>query len=189
MGFAEDILARARGDLNRAERDAAVARERLVRAEAEIGDLQAFLRKLEHYVGPVGEAASRSDSAARRSRIPHVAGGGKSRDLVDVAIDKIREVGARVPITDLFNAILERGMKIGGKDEKSNLAGYLSRDPRVDYERGIGWGIVTEGAASAPASQEAAPSSAEGGSNERATLALEPDLERLLGPSTSAGAS
>jgi len=175
MGFAEDILSRARGDLNRAERDAAIARERLVRAEAEISDLQAFLRKLEHYVGPVGETVSRSDNTARRVRILHVPSGGKSRELVDIAIDKISEVGGRVPITDLFNAILERGMKIGGKDEKSNLAGYLSRDPRVDYERGIGWGIVTEGAASAPASQEAAPSLAEGGSNERATLASPDD--------------
>ena len=182
MSFAEDIVARAKGDLNRAERDAASVRERLGRAESEIADLHAFLRKLEHYVGPVAASADRNEQHAGRDRERRISTGGKSRELVDIAINKIRKADQRVPIADLFAAILERGMTIGGKDEKSNLAGYLSRDPRVDYERGVGWGIANEGAASAPSSQEATPSMTVGGSNDRTTLAFDPDdIADLIG--------
>jgi hypothetical protein len=179
MGFADDIVARAKGDLNRAERDAALAREKLQKAEAEIADLQAFMRKLEHYVGP----ASASSELARfvPSSPKRVAAGGKSRELVDVAIERIQLAGGRrVPIAYLMQHIIERGMEIGGKDEKSNLAGYLSRDPRVDYVKPDGWGLTTEGAASAPASQEAAPSLNTGGSNDRPTLAFPDDVADLV---------
>lgn len=184
MNFADDIVARAKGDLNRAERDALSARDKLVRAEAEIADLQAFLRKLEHYVGPI--ATSSAPRARLVADIPkRIAGGGKSRELVDAAIERIQQSGGRVPISDLMKHIIDRGMEIGGKDEKSNLAGYLSRDPRVNYIKPDGWGFATERAASSPASQEAAPSLITGGPNERTTLDHPDDVADLLGPATS----
>lgn len=186
MNFAEDIVARARGDLNRAQRDASSARDKLARAESEISDLEAFLRKLDHYSSPAvtGSTSRTFEHGPRRTR-QRV--GGKSKALVNVAIDIIRDAGTRVPIVDLFDGILARGLDIGGADEKSNLAGYLSRDPRVDYERNVGWGIVNEGVAPEPASQQATPSIAEGGSNDRPTIDL-PGIGGGQPPSTFAGA-
>lgn len=169
MAFTNDIDARAQADLQRAERDAASAREKLARAENEINDLRAFLRKLEHYAGPI-EATERPRTRRRRGS------GGKARQLADFCINEIHNAGMRVPIADLFAAAIAAGMEIGGRDEKSNLAGYLSRDKRIDFAHGQGWGIIeTEGAALEPASGGAAPSNDTGGTDDRSTLAFPDD--------------
>ena len=168
MAFTNDIASRAQGDLQRAERDAVSARDKLARAEAEINDLRAFLRKLEHYGLPVEEVAQSRPSRSRRGS------GGKSKQLADFSIEEIRKAGRRVLIADLFNAAIAAGIEIGGRDEKSNLAGYLSRDKRIDYAHGEGWGIIeTEGAADMLAGN-AAPSFTEGGQDDEATLTSDP---------------
>jgi hypothetical protein len=129
-----DIGARARSDLQRAERDAASAREKMTRAEAEINDLRAFLRKLEHYAVPMESAQIRT-RALRGS-------GGKAKRIADFCIEIIQTAGRRVEMGDLFPAVLEAGIEIGGTDEKSVLAGYLSRDKRLNFVRREGWGIA-----------------------------------------------
>lgn len=129
-----DIGARARSDLQRAERDAAVARDRLTRAEAEINDLNAFLRKLEHYAAPV-------EGAHIRIRAPR-GSGGKAKRIADFCIEIIKSADRRVEMHELFPAVLEAGIEIGGTDEKSVLAGYLSRDKRLNFVRRQGWGIA-----------------------------------------------
>ena len=79
-----------------------------------------------------------------------------------------------MPMNELFPKVIADGIEIGGTDEKSVLAGYLSRDERVYFERGVGWGIVeTEGAADLLGGTTA-PSFIDGGQNERATLTLDP---------------
>ena len=158
MTFSNDILSRAQSDLQRAERDAVSARDKLTRAETEINDLRAFLRKLEHYAAPVTPM-----DATRATRSPR-GSGGKGKRIVDFCIGIIRDAGRRVEISTLFPRVLEEGIEIGGTDEKSVLAGYLSRDNRVDFLRGEGWGIVeTEGAADLLGGVETAPSSFGGG--------------------------
>lgn len=160
-----DIGARARNDLQRAERDAAVAREKLARAEAEISDLGAFLRKLEHYAVPVG-------SNYARTRAPR-GSGGKAKRIADFCIGIIQNAAKRVEMNELFPAVLEAGIEIGGTDEKSVLAGYLSRDKRLNFVRGEGWGIIeTEGAALSLGGNETAPSFEIGGQDGRTTLTL-----------------
>jgi len=72
--------------------------------------------------------------------------------------------------------VLAAGLTLGGTDQKSNLAGYLSRDPRVvSRGRSVGWDLIeTEGAAEALAG-EAAPSFIVGGQDDEATLTPNPD--------------
>ena len=175
MTFTTDIHSRAQSDLQRAERDASSARDKLARAESEINDLRAFLRKLEHYAAPV--VVDEQPRATRSIR----GSGGKGKRLADFSIAEIHKAGRRVPIADLFDAVIKAGIVIGGRDEKSNLAGYLSRDKRIDFERGEGWGIVeTEGAALVPASGDTAPSNLAGGTDERSTLANPDDVTTLI---------
>lgn len=162
-----DIGARARNDLQRAERDAALAREKLARAETEISDLSAFLRKLEHYAVSAG-------SEYTRTRAPR-GSGGKAKRIADFCIELIQRAKRRVEMNELFPAVLDAGIEIGGTDEKSVLAGYLSRDKRVNFVRGEGWGITeSEGATNLLGGFEAAPSSFEGGQDGRTTLTLNP---------------
>lgn len=166
MTFTNDIVGRAQSDLQRAERDALNARDKLTRAEAEINDLRAFLRKLEHYASPIDAVASIGRVRATRGS------GGKAKRIADFCIDLIRDSGNRVEMNVIFPAVLAAGIEIGGTDEKSVLAGYLSRDKRIDFVRGEGWGIVNDdGAASLPVSEQAAPVSSQGGNHDSPTLA------------------
>jgi hypothetical protein len=55
----------------------------------------------------------------------------------------IAQAGRPLTIGELVDVCVGQGLKIGGRDLKSNLAGYLSRDPRVEsLGRGVGWAIV-----------------------------------------------
>jgi len=157
-----DIIARAEGDLQRAEATAMRAREALAKAEAEVSDLKAFLRTFQRYVD-VPASPQGGEHSANVRNVAKV--GSRARELVDAAIEAISEAGKPVPIGDLLDAVLSKGHVVGGADQKSNLAGYLSRDPRVvSRGRSVGWDVVeTEGAAIEPASEDAAPSSYQGG--------------------------
>lgn len=164
----DDIQSRAQADLQRAERDMQNYQEKLTKATQERNDLSAFLRKLEHYAVPTvlteGVVRTRSIRGS----------GGKARRIVSHCIDLIQKAGREMPMNELFPKVIADGIEIGGTDEKSVLAGYLSRDERVYFKRPVGWGIVeTEGAADL-LTGDATPSLIDGGQNERATLTLDP---------------
>lgn len=184
MSTTDDIVSRVRADLQRAQSSAEKARLALAAWEGEVSELTIFLRTLERYAGPTQKdiviAAPREHDKNDKVIPAH---GTNSRVLVDACIDAIQHGGRPLTIGDLVDVCIAQGLKIGGKDLKSNLAGYLSRDPRVkSLGRNIGWAIAeTEGAASAPASQEAAPSLAAGGSNDRPTLAFPDEFVDLVG--------
>lgn len=184
MAITEDIVARANADLQRALATAARARETLAQAEAEVSDLDAFLRTLRRYVAPAESADDNIiDREHRRNNVRTVpAAGSRARELVDAAISAIRKAGKPLMIGDLLDAVNAAGFTLGGSDHKSNLAGYLSRDPRVESRgRNVGWVVLEdEGAALEPASGEAAPSSDQGGTNDRSTLADPGEAAGLL---------
>lgn len=186
MAATDDIIARARGDLQRAESAAQRAREALAKAEAEAADLQAFIRTYQRYVSEPSPSTAREHGV--NARQPAKAGS-RARELVDAAIDAIKAAGKPLPISDLLYAVMAAGHTVGGADQKSNLAGYLSRDPRiVSRGRAIGWDIEeTEGAALEPASGETAPSNEAGGTDERSTLTSTGlgDFEDLIGSPSS----
>ena len=184
MHISEDIVARANADLQRAHRDVEVTRAKLERALAEVADLEAFLRTLERYT--ISTSGSSSSVVADRvtdlmgQAIENTSGrmpsrpGTMARQLADACIKAIRDKGSPIKIGDLLDVVLSQGFVVGGQDQKSNLAGTLSRDPRLfSHGRTLGWDIIeSEKAAIEPGSEDAALSTDTGGTNDRTTLEL-----------------
>lgn len=175
----DDILIRVQSDTHAARNRLSHLEAQIASARAELADLEGFVRTFERYASPVqGSVPRESTAEPRRNKDRGVpVEGSQARRLVDRCILAITANGRAMKIGELLDVALASGLEIGGRDQKSNLAGYLSRDPRV-YSRGrsVGWDIVkTEGAALVPASGEAAPSFETGGTNERSTLVLHPD--------------
>ena len=181
MPTTDDIVARATNDLQRAEREAEKARALLERAQAEIADLQAFMRTMERYVAPVAQEGRPAGSGEHAENKTPARPGTTARLLVDACYEAIEQAGHPIKIGDLLDIVLSKGFTVGGRDQKSNLAGSLSRDPRlVSRGRTLGWDIVRdEEAASEPGSEKAASSHDVGGTDERSTLALPDDFDLL----------
>ena len=175
MAITDDIVARAQADLQQALNRASKAKAQLDDAEREASDLHAFLRTLQRYTAPVTDSVRREHVSNTISSAAKP--GARGIELVDTCIEAIRHVGRPMKIGELLDVVLNAGMVIGGADQKSNLAGYLSRDPRVhSLGRSVGWDTVeNEEAASVPASDDAASSQTEGGSDDRTTLVSDPD--------------
>lgn len=170
MAVPNDIVDRVSADLQRAKSRAEQARDSLAAAELETSELEAFLRTLSKYAG-ASVAVQKGEHAENREPAKL---GSRGRELVDAAMSVIRREGRPQQIGPLTNAVLADGHEIGGRDQKSNLAGYLSRDPRLcSRGRGIGWDLVkNEEAATEPDSEEAASSPDTGGTSDGTTLAL-----------------
>lgn len=187
MPITEDIVARANADLQRAHRDMEAAQAKLGKAQSEVADLEAFLRTLERYTTP-SSASGLSDIA---DPVTHLIGkaaenttgrtpsrpGTMARQLADACIEAIKNNYGPMKIGDLLDVVLSQGFVVGGQDQKSNLAGTLSRDPRLfSHGRTLGWDIIeSERAAIEPGSEDAALSIDTGGTNDRTTLAF-PDV-------------
>ncbi len=98
---------------------------------------------------------------------------------MDAAIEAIRTAGQPLPIGDLLDAVIAQGFKFGGQDHKSNLAGYLSRDPRVvSRGRGVGWDIADEERHGLIEGEERLESRDETGPP---SVSSDDDFDRLLG--------
>lgn len=183
MATSENILQQVHRDLQTAREKVAVIEQQLAAARAELGDLEGFVRTFERYSARAdAPLAAAQEAEPRRNKDRGVAEvGTQARKLVDTCIAEIRQRGAPMKIGDLLDVVLEAGLTLGGRDQKSNLAGYLSRDPRVHSRgRAIGWDIAkTEGAASEPGSNDAAPSQNQGGTDEGTTL-TDRDLADLM---------
>lgn len=116
--------------------DLAKLRAREAKLEAELAAIRAEREKLTVFV-EVGKRYSpdfptiTSASAVRP--------GTKSAALVDAAIAAIERAARPLLIAELVNATRDAGLVIGGKNDSGNLAGYLSRDPRVSFHRNVGW--------------------------------------------------
>ncbi len=179
MAITDDIVARASADLQRALSSAEQARAALAAADAEVAELKGFLRRFERYAPMLtqgGKLVSASEHVENNRR-SELALGSRGRELVDTVIEAIKASGRPMKIGDLLDVVLAAGLKLGGTDQKSNLAGYLSRDPRVhSLGRSIGWDLVeNEEAASVPGSDDAASSYEVGGTDERSTLTVPGD--------------
>ena len=184
MAITEEIVARVNADLQRAQLAASRARQLLAEAEAEASDLAAFLRTLEKYATPIPNSegirrAMDHDKNTARTSATTVSRGTR---MADVAIATIKEVGKPVPIGKLLDAVLAAGFTLGGADQKSNLAGYLSRDPRVESRgRNIGWDVVVmEKGPEGRDSNESDFSESSGGATDRTNLTSTDNFEALF---------
>lgn len=181
MATSESILQQVHRDLQTARETVAVKERELAAARSEMADLEGFVRTFERYSGKVDAPTETAERRKNKDRgVPER--GTQARMLVDTCIDAINEKGAPMKIGDLLDVVLNQGLTLGGKDQKSNLAGYLSRDPRVESRgRSIGWDVVeTEGAAREPGSDDAAPSSDQGGTDDGTTLTSRPGQDPLF---------
>lgn len=181
MATSESILQQVHRDLQTARENVAVKERQLAEARAEMADLEGFVRTFERYSGKADAPTFSTERHKNKDRgVPER--GTQARMLVDACIDAIHENGAPMKIGALLEVVLANGLTLGGKDQKSNLAGYLSRDPRVESRgRSIGWDIVkTEGAASEPSSNDAAPSSDQEGTDHGTTLTSFPGDDPLF---------
>lgn len=134
--LAQDLVERARRDLVQQERHLAVLREQVVNAEQQIERLRAFLNTAAGYlndvnisVGPITEKPPTQAEA-----------------LLNATEEEIRTAGRPLTIQELFTRMLDRGLKIAGKNPKANYSWILSNPGkgRLKYEVGHGWNIDKE---------------------------------------------
>lgn len=179
MATSESILQQVHRDLQTARERVSQFERSLVQARAELADLEGFVRTFERY--SVRVEPNRSVERRRNKDRGISEPGTQGRKLVDMCIEAIRRNGGPMRIGDLLDVVLAAGMTLGGSDQKSNLAGYLSRDPRTQsLGRSVGWDIVkTEEAATVPGSDEAASSLNQGGTDDGSTL-TDRDLADLM---------
>ena len=128
-----------------------------VRLVADLEAVRAERQKLIHfcemaskYSGvEIAGASGTQVGEATRSRVCYGAlprPGSKTANLVEAVLDAIDKAGHPLAIKDLVSAVHARDLTIGGANEAANLAGYLSRDKRIQYARGIGWSRATAAA-------------------------------------------
>lgn len=153
MTSTEKIFERATADLQQAEAEAGTVRARLAELQSEISDLQAFVRTFNRYATLILPPPVDQGRADSHSRIEHAENTSKSvlregtigRTLVDTVIAYIRARGEPQPIGSLLDWVLSQNLTVGGADQRSNLAGYLSRDPRLkSLGRSVGWTVVDD---------------------------------------------
>jgi hypothetical protein len=127
------LVSAARAELARIEGRIARLEAELVAARSESSKLEAFLEVAARLsVAPKLPSEGQPQRAGRPS-------GSKSATLVNTSIEAIRAAGRPLSIGNLIAAIRDAGLQVGGQNETANLAGYLSRDPRVKFTRNVGW--------------------------------------------------
>ncbi|MDG3441873.1 hypothetical protein [Nitrospirillum amazonense] len=129
-----------------------LARTDLQKLEAKISRLQEDLRGLEndrvkllHFI----EMAERYSSATtilgattKRSSVENR--GTKGARLVEASLEIMRDTGRPMKNAELANALISMGYEIGGQQPSANLAGFLSRDSRVAFTKGLGWTLAPQ---------------------------------------------
>ncbi len=135
------ILDKAQADLERSTARVAKLRDDLAKAEADAKQMTVVVSWLRKQMGLPD--AGNGDPAAARPRAV-AASDTKTGQLVRVAIHAIKEAGRPLSIAELHDAVERAGLDIGGAQPRANLAGYLSRDARVEFVRGVGWRTVND---------------------------------------------
>ncbi|MBF9195095.1 hypothetical protein [Microvirga terrestris] len=132
----EELIARARADLAKQEMAEVRALEALEKAREEQIKLRGFIETLERYLGINSASIPFAKSQARGSR---------SRDIVDKAVELLFLKKRPLEIAALADLIEIDGLSIAGQNRNATLAGYLSRDDRVEFVRGAGWQLTITG--------------------------------------------
>jgi hypothetical protein len=101
------------------------ARERLAALEAERDEILAFLRTYERLAVSAAPAPAPSEAEA----IPFLsAKRWSSAAIVDVAMKVLEERRRPMKLRELFDAVIARGVHIGGKNPRNNFGAMLSAD-------------------------------------------------------------
>jgi hypothetical protein len=135
--------------VQRAQQELAHLRQEIQRIEGRLLDMRARAIKLEHYIEMAREFGDRPSartndtaSSARshddRERAPR---GGMSGRAVQECISILRERHEPIHTTELHALIVDRGIRLGGKNPAQALSGYLSRTPELVSNRSQGWSL------------------------------------------------
>lgn len=135
----DSILAKAEYDLEKAQSRVGKLRDDLARAEDQVQQMASVVSWLRKQAGLPDTDPNQTTRAHPKTR-PN----SKSGELVEICIAAIKSMGRRLSIQELETAIIVEGREIGGANPRTNLAGYLSRDDRIEYQQGRGWGLVNE---------------------------------------------
>jgi hypothetical protein len=133
--------------VQRAARELASLREEIGRLEVQLGSKRDRAIKLEHYVEMAREFGdettstneSRRESDSERQRAPR---GGMSGRAVQECIAILREHHQPMHTAELHKLLLDRGIRLGGKNPAQALSGYLSRTPGLIADRSRGWSLI-----------------------------------------------
>ena len=129
----QEIIAKVKADMARAEEAERTAEAALRVARAEKDRLAAFMEMAARYAANIGPAMPEPEG----KRLPKA--GTQTAIVVDKAISLVMAARRPLSIAVLAEGVEGAGIKIGGKKPKVNLAGYLSRDPRINYIKDVGW--------------------------------------------------
>ena len=137
------LLDKARRDFARAEANAAAARVALAHAESAIHELKPVVSWLERNTAKAG---SESTPKTTRSRKP--------TGVTAAAVECVYESKNGVTIEKIEEALRRKGIVVGGKNPRANLASLLTRNRHLAFSRGAGWVPATP--------EKQAPSDSEG---------------------------
>jgi hypothetical protein len=142
------ILAAADADLARIEKREAELRAEMDSLASERNVILAFkARALRYMQGVLPGIPAHPDITLDKivaltlaeKKIPR--DGSKAARLAESAIEMIGLFGPQ-PIAELLDHAKAGGIEINSKNPNGYLAGILSRDPRLEFMKGIGWRLV-----------------------------------------------
>ncbi len=130
----KEIIAKVKADFAKAEEAEKIAEHNLRMVRAEKERLAAFMEMAARYAAVT---ESKSPEPDRKQWVPKE--GTQTAAIMDKAISLVMTARRPLSIAELAEGVQAAGLKIGGKKPKVNLAGYLSRDPRINYIKDVGW--------------------------------------------------
>lgn len=137
----EEMLNKARKELQKAENEYSKATAALQRAETTVAQLKAVVEWLSAQMGQEDDQPAVAKTRPKE--------GSHSAKLISAAIWSLEAKGAPMSISELATSIEGMGLEIGGTKTNATLAGYLSRDDRVEYRRELsGWVLTDKASAS-----------------------------------------
>lgn len=88
--------------------------------------------------GPVQQPQQPSSQEAQSQERP----GTQGYALEKVSKAYLRRMGRRAPVTEIMEAVLAEGIRMGGAKPISTLSSFLSHHPAFDNVRGEGYGLA-----------------------------------------------
>lgn len=116
------------------------ALDRIQELVAERNELEAFIatyRKLK-------ERAHRGRESAAEPAQATTATASSTAVIIDTAMAVLAARGGPMKLADLHDAIVAKGINIGGKNAKNNLGAKLSADPRLVTHKDLGWWFAAD---------------------------------------------
>lgn len=140
MGFE-----RALADLESAENAVRRLEEQLAEAKANVNRLNSFIQLARQY-GVVGPEVISEKRALVPAVEPRRGNGGRKWQVIDAATEILRKAGHPLKNREILSELQNQGIEVSANSDRqvADLASILSKAPRLQGKRGVGWSIRTE---------------------------------------------